>query len=137
MSNSHAHDRPDRQPPPTAPARVAGYARVARADASGALAAAGQEALVRACAADHGWPLVGVFTDRGRCRTARQPALAAARAGRYDVLLVDGPDRLSRHSEEMLALLTALGQAGVRVRYTGERDRPARPATASAARWPQ
>jgi DNA invertase Pin-like site-specific DNA recombinase len=108
--HAHSHEIVNGQPVPT---RAAGYVRVARTDAGGGLAVAGQEAVIRACAAAHGWQVAAVFTDPGSCRTARQQVLAGARAGRYDLLLVEAQDGLSRHGDAMMALLA--DQTGVQI----------------------
>jgi DNA invertase Pin-like site-specific DNA recombinase len=114
MTHVNPYDTSGGQP---APSRAAGYVRVARADSRGALAVAGQEA-IRVCAA-HGWQVVAVFSDHGQCCTARRGAVAAAHAGQSYVLLVEAQDRLSRPSDETLALLADLGQISVQIHYAG------------------
>jgi len=64
-----------------------------------------------------GWVLTGTYTDDASGATTRRPdlqrALDAARAGRYDVLLVYRVDRFSRRLSDLLDLLAELDDAGV------------------------
>jgi len=124
MSQVHPQDTFDGEP---VPSRGAGYVGVASTDVGGGLAVARQQAIIRACAAAHGWQVAAVFTDRVRCRTARLHAMAAAHAGQYDVLLLEAQDRLSRHSDETMVLLADLGQTGVQIHCAGRCNGPARP----------
>jgi len=64
-----------------------------------------------------GWTLVATYSDDASGASAQRPslqrALRAARAGRYDVLLVYRVDRFSRRLSDLLDLLADLDDAGV------------------------
>jgi len=64
-----------------------------------------------------GWTLVAKFSDDASGATTGRPglqqALRAARAGRFDVLLVYRVDRFSRRLSDLLDLLNELDEAGV------------------------
>lgn len=64
-----------------------------------------------------GWTLAATFTDDASGATTDRPglqqALRAARAGRFDVLLVYRVDRFSRRLSDLLDLLNELEEAGV------------------------
>jgi site-specific DNA recombinase len=64
-----------------------------------------------------GWTLVAKYTDDASGATTErlglQQALRAARAGRFDVLLVYRVDRFSRRLCDLLGLLNELEEAGV------------------------
>jgi site-specific DNA recombinase len=64
-----------------------------------------------------GWTLAATYTDDASGATTRRPglqqALRAARAGRFDVLLVYRVDRFSRRLSDLLDLLAELENAGV------------------------
>ncbi len=71
-----------------------------------------------------GWRLVKRFHDDASGATTNRPglsqAMAAARAGLIDVLLVYRVDRFSRHLRDMVTLLDELDQAGVVFRSATE-----------------
>jgi site-specific DNA recombinase len=71
-----------------------------------------------------GWSLVARFEDDASGakldRPGLQKALAAARAGRYDVLLVYRVDRFTRRIRDLVALLDELDRAGVTFRSATE-----------------
>ena len=94
--------------------RVALYARVSTADQSVGM----QLDELRAVARQRGWEIVGEFVDEGVSGTATsRPALdemlAAATAGRLDVVAVWKLDRLGRSLQHLLGLLDQLGHLGV------------------------
>jgi site-specific DNA recombinase len=70
------------------------------------------------------WSLVARFEDDASGakldRPGLQKALAAARAGRYDVLLVYRVDRFTRRIRDLVALLDELDHAGVTFRSATE-----------------
>ena len=75
-------------------------------------------ALTSYVASQPGWVLVGdPYSDDASGATTERPglqrALRAARAGRYDVLLVYRVDRFSRRLSDLLDLLAELDEAGV------------------------
>jgi DNA invertase Pin-like site-specific DNA recombinase len=71
-----------------------------------------------------GWSLVATFPDDASGATLDRPglqkALAAARAGRFDVLLVYRVDRFTRRIRDLVALLDDLDTAGVAFRSATE-----------------
>ncbi len=71
-----------------------------------------------------GWSLVARFEDDASGakldRPGLQKALAAARAGRYDVILVYRVDRFTRRIRDLVALLDELDRAGVTFRSATE-----------------
>jgi site-specific DNA recombinase len=71
-----------------------------------------------------GWSLVARFEDDASGaklnRTGLQKALAAAAAGKYDVLLVYRVDRFTRRIHDLVALLDELDNAGVTFRSATE-----------------
>jgi len=110
------------QTPPaaTTPRRVATYIRCrhSRDDQPG-LGLARQEAALRAYLATRPhWQPVADYQDHvgaDRYRPALARALADARAGRFDVLLITEPDRLSRRLQTLAACIHDFDHAGVAV----------------------
>src|SRR5262249_26454693 len=80
-----------------------------------------QIARLHALAEARGWTIVAQYTDDGRsggttARPGLQRLLADARAGRFDVLLVDALDRLARLGLlDLGEVLSPLRRAGVRL----------------------
>ena len=76
-----------------------------------------QQALTNYVASQLGWTLVATYSDDASGATTDRPdlkrALGAARAGRYDVLLVYRVDRFSRRLSDLLDLLNELDDANV------------------------
>jgi DNA invertase Pin-like site-specific DNA recombinase len=74
-----------------------------------------------------GWTLVAKYTDDASGATTERPGLQqvlrAARAGRFDVLLVYRVDRFSRRLSDLLGLLNELEEAGVALPYGFHVDR--------------
>ncbi|WP_161594046.1 recombinase family protein [Microbacterium sp. RG1] len=110
-------------PKPVAPIRAAVYTRISVTDASSA-SLAGQDAELRARAANEGWDIISAFEDDGvsggKQRENAAEALAMLADGRIDLLGVYAYDRWSRQGVEFLAdLLRAL-------RLRRESGRPAR-----------
>src|SRR5450759_3150688 len=67
-----------------------------------------------------GWSLVQVFHDRAisgatTLRPGYQAMLEAARAGKFDVLVAEALDRLSRDQEDVAGLYKRISFAGVRI----------------------
>ena len=76
-----------------------------------------EAALLNYIGSQAGWTLVAKYSDDASGATTGRPdlqrALTAARAGRFDVLLVVRVDRFSRRLSDLLALLAELDDAGV------------------------
>jgi DNA invertase Pin-like site-specific DNA recombinase len=110
------------QTPPAAPTprRVATYTRCrySRDDQHG-LGLARQEAALRAYLASHPhWQPVADYQDHvdgDRYRPALAHALADAYSGRFDVLLITEPDRLSRRIQTLCTRIRDFDDAGVAV----------------------
>lgn len=68
-------------------------------------------------ASQPGWRKTKTFTDNASAKDTNRPglqaALAAARAGRIDVLLVVKVDRFSRRQRDLVALVEELTEIGV------------------------
>jgi site-specific DNA recombinase len=75
-------------------------------------------------ASQPGWKITATFTDDASGATLDRPgltkALAAARAGRYDLLLVHRLDRFSRRIRDLATLIDDLDAAGVAFRSATE-----------------
>jgi site-specific DNA recombinase len=83
-------------------------------------------------ASQPGWKITLTFSDDASGATLERPglakALAAARAGRYDLLLVYRLDRFSRRIRDLAALMDDLDAAGVAFRSATEPFDTASPA---------
>ena len=100
------------------PRRVAIYLRRSTDDEHQPFSISAQDsALGKYVTTQPGWTLVATFTDDASGATTSRPglqhALRAARAGRFDVLLVYRVDRFSRRLSDLLDLLNELEEAGV------------------------
>jgi DNA invertase Pin-like site-specific DNA recombinase len=105
--------------PAAEPRRVATYisSRPSRDDEPGP-GVARQEATLRTYLATRtDWHLVAAYHDEGdpRRRPALAHALADARSGRFDLLLVTAPERLSRRIRTLATCLHGFTDAGVAV----------------------
>jgi len=103
---------------PTGPRRIAIYLRRSTDDEHQPFSISAQDsALGKYVTTQPGWTLVATFTDDASGATTDRPglqqALRAARAGRFDVLLVYRVDRFSRRLSDLLGLLNELEEAGV------------------------
>ena len=103
---------------PIGPRRVAIYLRRSTDDEHQPFSISAQDsALGKYVTTQPGWTLVATFTDDASGATTSRPglqqALHAARAGRFDVLLVYRVDRFSRRLSDLLDLLNELEEAGV------------------------
>src|SRR5688572_25245990 len=71
-----------------------------------------------------GWQITAMFTDDASGATMERPglteALTAARAGRFDLLLVYRLDRFSRRIRDLATLMAELDNAGVHFRSATE-----------------
>jgi len=91
-----------------------------------------QDAALRQYLATHrpDWRVVAVYRDTAPTdgwrdiRPGLRAALAAAGAGRYDVLLVQQPDRLSRRVEQLATIIAVFEAASVTVCCTTLSDSP-------------
>lgn len=96
------------------PLRGAIYVRVSRADQNCAL----QLRELHDYAAQHGWPVVGVYQDVISGAKAHRPALTAlmndARAKKFDCLLIWKSDRFGRSLVDCLNRIRDLETDGVR-----------------------
>src|SRR4051795_2776456 len=105
--------------PPTGTRRIAIYARRSTDDEHQPFSIDAQvTALTSYIKSQPGWiALPEPFTDDASGATTERPglqrALRAAKAGRYDILLVYRVDRFSRRLSDLLDLLTELDDAGV------------------------
>src|SRR5207237_5066635 len=103
---------------PTGPRRVAVYLRRSTDDEHQPFSITAQDtALASYVTIQPGWTLVAKFSDDASGATTGRPglqqALRAARAGRFDVLLVYRVDRFSRRLSDLLGLLNELDEAEV------------------------
>jgi site-specific DNA recombinase len=103
---------------PTGPRRVAIYLRRSTDDEHQPFSINVQDsALGKYVTTQPGWTLVATYTDDASGATTKRPglqqALRAARAGRFDVLLVYRVDRFTRRLSDLLDLLNELDEAGV------------------------
>ena len=99
-----------------APLRCAIYMRCATAEAPDPLAA--QTEACRAYAAKHGWETVAVYSDVAvsglkTSRAGLDQAMAQARQGAFDVLLIESLDRLGRDALHIQRLAEELDGLGV------------------------
>jgi site-specific DNA recombinase len=100
------------------PRRVAVYLRRSTDDEHQPFSITAQDtALTAYVTTQPGWTLVARYSDDASGATTHrrglQQALRAARAGRFDVLLVYRVDRFSRRLSDLLELLRELDEAGV------------------------
>jgi DNA invertase Pin-like site-specific DNA recombinase len=105
--------------------RVAVYIRRSTDEEHQPFSLEAQESKLRAyITSQPGWSLVATFGDDASGATLERPglrkALAAARAGRFDVLLVYRVDRFTRRIRDLVALLDDLDTAGVAFRSATE-----------------
>ncbi len=110
---------------PQSPVRVAAYVRISTDELHQPYSLEAQEEKLQAyIASQPGWQLTTVFRDQASGATTDRPALrsalAAARAGRFDLLLVYRVDRFSRSVRGLAHLLDELDQAGVAFRSATE-----------------
>ncbi len=103
---------------PAGPRRVGIYLRRSTDDEHQAFSIGAQEtALGSYVTTQPGWTLTATFTDDASGATTDRPglqqALRAAKAGRFDILLVYRVDRFSRRLSDLLDLLGELDDAGV------------------------
>ena len=106
------------QAPDPGPRRIAIYTRRSTDDEHQPFSIEAQlAALTSYIKSQPGWTLVLKFSDDASGATTDRPdlqrALRAAKAGRYDVLLVYRVDRFSRRLSDLLDLLHELDDAGV------------------------
>ena len=100
------------------PRRVAVYLRRSTDDEHQPFSISAQQtALTAYVTTQPGWTLTATYTDDASGATTSRPglqqALRAARARRFDVLLVYRVDRFSRRLSDLLLLLAELDEAGV------------------------
>jgi len=79
-----------------------------------------QERICRALATERGWQVSAVYGDRAtsgstKFRPEYQRLLADVRTGKFDVVVAEALDRLSRDQEDVAALYKALTFAGVKL----------------------
>ena len=103
---------------PAGPRRIAIYLRRSTDDEHQPFSINAQEtALTSYVTTQPGWTLVATFSDDASGASTDRPdlqrALRAAKAGRFDVLLVYRVDRFSRRLSDLLGLLGELDDAGV------------------------
>jgi site-specific DNA recombinase len=108
------------------PRRIALYIRRSTDEDHQPFSLEAQETKPRAFVASQpgDWQIVTVYSDDASGATADRPklqqALAAARAGRYDMLLVYRVDRFSRSLRDLTTLLDELAETGVVFRSATE-----------------
>jgi site-specific DNA recombinase len=105
--------------------RIATYTRISTDEVNQPYSLGAQsERLASYVASQEDWELVGTFTDQMSGAKLERPgltnALRAAKAGRFDVLLVYRVDRLSRSVRELAEVLETLDAAGVGFRSATE-----------------
>ena len=97
--------------------RVAVYSRISTDEAHQPWSLGAQDERLEAYCQSQGWSIVASYTDQGSGATLERPqlkrAIADARAGRFDVLLVVRVDRLSRNVGQLAQLAELLEEAGV------------------------
>ncbi|MGC9272149.1 recombinase family protein, partial [Acidiphilium sp.] len=106
--------------------RTALYARFS-SDQQSAASIEDQLRLCREYAARQGWTIVDSYADRAisgasLLRPGIQELMADAARGRFDVVLAEGMDRLSRDQEDIAALFKRLSFASIRIVTLGEGD---------------
>ena len=107
--------------PEGSPERYALVARVStQAQADKELSIPAQERIMRDFVLDKGGEVVGVYIDAGVSgttdqRKALQQAVADAKAGKFDVLLVHKSDRLFRSEDHAIAYRVIFNEHGVRL----------------------
>ncbi|MGH3715474.1 MAG: recombinase family protein, partial [Micromonosporaceae bacterium] len=107
------------------PVRVAIYKRISTDEEHQPFSLEAQDLKLRAyIGTQPGWELAATYSDQASGATTEreklQAALAAAKAGRYDVLLVYRVDRLSRSLRGLVDILDELDDAGVAFRSATE-----------------
>lgn len=105
--------------------RIATYTRISTDEVNQPYSLGAQsERLASYVASQEDWELVGTFTDQMSGakleRPGLQSALRAARAGRFDLLLVYRVDRLARSVRGLAEVLETLDAAGVGFRSATE-----------------
>ena len=114
------------QSPAESPVRVAIYLRISTDELHQPFSLEAQELKLRAyVTSQDNWELVGnPFIDQASGATTDRPklkqALAAAKAGKFDVLLVYRVDRLSRSIRGLAEILATLDDIGVAFRSATE-----------------
>jgi len=97
--------------------RAALYLRISTDEAHQPWSLGAQQERLEAYCTSQGWTIVGSYTDQGSGATLERPelkrALADARLGRFDVLLVVRVDRLSRNVGQLAQLAELLEEAEV------------------------
>ncbi|GAA3390437.1 hypothetical protein GCM10020369_44380 [Cryptosporangium minutisporangium] len=111
--------------PPTTYLRIATYTRRSTDEENQPFTLGAQDTKLDAYAASQeGWSIVAKFSDDASGATLDRPDLermiAAAKAGKFDVLLVYRVDRFSRRIRDLVWLLDELDQAGVSFRSATE-----------------
>ena len=104
--------------------RVAIYSRFS-SDLQRAESIEDQERVCRAVAERHGWEIIQTFSDRAMSgasafRPRYQDMLQAAQAGKFEVLIAESLDRLSRDQEDVARLYKTLNFAGVMIVTSAE-----------------
>ncbi len=104
--------------------RIATYTRISTDEVNQPYSLGAQSERLASYVASQGWDLVGSFTDQMSGakleRPGLQKALRAARAGRFDLLLVYRVDRLARSVRGLAEVLETLDAAGVGFRSATE-----------------
>jgi len=123
MSATTAPKRKKRRPTgpfggPGGPRRIGIYERRSTDDEHQPFSIEAQDsALTKYAGSQPGWTITAKYSDDASGATTQRPglqqALADARAGRFDVLLVYRVDRFSRRLSDLLDLLAELDDAGV------------------------
>lgn len=105
--------------------RIATYTRISTDEVNQPYSLGAQsERLASYVASQEDWEIVGTFTDQMSGAKLERPgltnALRAAKAGRFDLLLVYRVDRLSRSVRGLAEVLETLDAAGVGFRSATE-----------------
>ncbi len=99
--------------------KAVGYKRVSMKDQLDGHSLDAQEVHIRMYAESQGWKLVKIYTDagisakKGSKRPAFEELLKDAKAGQFDIVIVDKIDRFYRHLGGLLAALEQLNECHV------------------------
>jgi len=104
---------------PATPYRAVGYKRVSAREQVEGHSLDAQEVHIRTFVQAQGWTLMKIYEDagisakKGSHRPALEQLLRDAKAGKFDVVVVDKIDRFYRHLGGLLSALDQLNSCGV------------------------
>jgi len=102
---------------------IVAYCRSACEPQGGPSSVHGQARAIRHYATSRGWTVRATYTDAGVSgvtldRPGLQDLLAACRAGKIGMVVTKDPERLSRDTSQLVALIHFFAKAGVRVEFS-------------------